>query len=70
MKKIWIVFLFVGLLFGAMGCAFPDSKFTISDSDCLYTCGKCGQKALMMNSTLRSQMCPQGETHEWHYNRK
>ena len=69
MKNILIAGLFVGLLFGAMGCFSLDSKFTVDDSSCLYECGKCGQKALMMNSTLRSQACPEGGTHEWRYNR-
>lgn len=67
MKRGLLVMLLIGMLVAIPGC-FSGRNFTPSKSECLYSCGKCGQSAFMMNSVLRSQSCPKGGTHDWRYN--
>lgn len=68
-KRLIISIVLAVILMFIIGC-FSGSNFTPSESECMYRCSKCGQRALMMNSVLRSQECYAGEKHEWQYNFK
>ena len=67
MGKIVLVLVLIGVVIALAGC-FTGPGFTPSDAECKYRCSKCGQRALMLNSTLRSQPCPEGGLHDWRYN--
>jgi hypothetical protein len=70
MKQLTTILLLLAVLAGALtltGC-FSGPNFTPSDSECLYKCGMCGKRVLMLNSLLRSQSCPEGGTHQWQRN--
>ena len=70
MKRLIATLLLLTVLGGTMtlaGC-FSGPNFTPTDSECMYKCGKCGKRVLMLNSVLKSQACPEGGTHQWQYN--
>lgn len=60
----WFVLAAVMTVIG--GC-FSGPGNTPTDAECGYRCAKCGKRVLMLNTTLRSQPCPEGGRHQWRH---